>query len=109
MIVRRPSLPTSPIRAQTFVVPTSIATRTASLSTVPTVSLALDEVASDERHVVEDPEPERDQRDQVEVEAQPIADERQDDSHDGVRDEPADEDAIVVDTVELGPDGAEHR
>ena len=38
MIVNRPSRLISPIRAQTFVVPTSIPTRTASLSTVRSVS-----------------------------------------------------------------------
>ena len=35
-------------------------------------------MAPDERHVVEDPEPEADQRDEVQVQAQPVADERED-------------------------------
>src|SRR5688572_6500865 len=105
MIVSRPSRLTSPIRAHTFVVPTSTPTRTASLSTPS----PLDEMPPDEGHVVEDSQAERDQCHQVQVEAQPIADEGEDDRHDRVRDEPADEDAIVVDAIELRADGAEHR
>src|SRR5258705_7910931 len=111
MTVIRPSRLTSPIRVQTFDVPTSIPTRTASLSTVVVrascwsprlvVAAVLHEMAPDERHVVEDPESEVDQRDQVQVEVQPIADERQDHGHQRVRDEPADEDPIVVDAIEL--------
>src|SRR4029453_6277722 len=69
----------------------------------------LDEVAPDERHVVEDPEPEVDQRDEVEVEAQPVPDERQDHGNDRVGEEPADEDPIVVDPVELGAYRPEDR
>ena len=66
----------------------------------------LDEVAPDQRDVVEDPEPEVDECDQVEVEAQPVADEGQQHGHDRVGEEAADEDPIVVDAVELGPDGS---
>src|SRR5689334_15675274 len=111
MIVIRPSRLTSPISVQTFDVPTSIPTRTASLSTfvVRASCSRLDEVAADQRHVVEDPEPEVDQCHEVQVEAEPITDEGEDDGHDRVRDEPADEDPIVVDAVELGPDGSEDR
>src|SRR5919109_1986690 len=112
MIVRRPSRLTSPMSAQTFVVPTSIPTRTASRSTLLIVSLCrsrLDEVAPDERHVGEDPDPERDEGHEIQVEAEPVADEREDDRHDGVHHEPADEDPIVVDAVELRPDRSEHR
>ena len=43
----------------------------------PSRSPGLDEVTPDQRHVVEDPEPEVDERHQVQVQAQPIADERQ--------------------------------
>src|SRR4051794_13933113 len=110
MIVIRPSRLTSPMRVQTFDVPTSIATRTASLSTfvVRASASRSHEVAPDQRHVVEDAQPEGDQRHQVEVEAETVADEREDHRHDRVRDEAADEDPIVVDPVELGPDGSEH-
>src|SRR5947208_214931 len=107
MIVSRPSRLTSPISAQTFDVPTSIPTRTASRSTYctsPAASAALDEVAADERHVVEDAEPEVDQRDEVEVQAEPVADERQQDGDDRVHDETADEDPVVIVAVELGAD-----
>ena len=62
-----------------------------------------------QRDVVEDPEPEVDQGHQVQVEAEPIADEGEDDRDDRVRDEAADEDPIVVDAVELGADGPEDR
>src|SRR6267142_690827 len=99
MIVIRPSRLTSPMRVQTFDVPTSIPTRTASLSTVvvpasclvaasPWPRLVLHEVAPNERHIVEDPEPEVDQCHQVQIEIQPIADERQDHGHQRIRDEP---------------------
>src|SRR5215210_7938519 len=110
MIVRRPSRLTSPMSAQTFVVPTSIPTRTASLSTCrwsPAAGPLLDEVTTDESDVVEDPEAEVDQRDEVEIEAEAIADEREEDGDDRVRDEAADEDPIVVDAVELRADGTE--
>src|SRR5207247_11305603 len=70
MIVIRPSRLTSPIRVHTFDVPTSIPTRTASLSTfVVRASGWLHEMAPDQRHVVEDPEPEVDQRHEIQVEA----------------------------------------
>ena len=68
-----------------------------------------DEVTPDQRHVVEDPEPEIDQRNEVQVQAEPIADEREDDRDDRVGNEAADEDPIVVDAIELRPDGPEHR
>ena len=110
MMVRRPSRLTSPMSAQTLDVPTSMPTSTASRSTACRPSLCrLDEVAPDQRDVVEDPEPEVDEGDQVEVEAQPVADERQQHGHDRVREEAADEDPIVVDAVELRPDGPEDR
>src|SRR4029079_15730015 len=70
MIVSRPSRLTSPMSVQTLDVPTAIPTRNASLSPGG-VALPLHEVAPDERHVAEDPEPEADQCDEVEVEAQP--------------------------------------
>src|SRR5689334_20554157 len=108
MIVSRPSRLTSPMSVQTFDVPTSIPTRTASLST-GAVALPLHEVAPDQRHVVEDPEPEADECDEVEVEAQPVADERQDHRDDRVGDEAADEDPIVIDPVELGADRPQDR
>src|SRR5262245_54044988 len=108
MIVSRPSRLTSPMSVQTFDVPTSIPTRTASLSTRAVV-LPLDEVAPDERHVVEDPEPEADQGYEVQVQAQPVADECQEHGDDRVGEKPADEDPIVVDPVELGTDGPEDR
>src|SRR4051795_13094368 len=82
MIVSRPSRLISPISAQTLDVPTSMPTRTASRSTcretLPTSELLpLDEVAADERHVVEDPEPEADQCHEVQVQAEPVAHEGQ--------------------------------
>src|SRR2546426_953533 len=71
--------------------------------------LPLYEVAPDERHVVEDPEAEVDQCHEIEIETEPVADERQDDRHDGIRHEPADEDPIVIDAVELRPDRSKDR
>src|SRR6476646_12284791 len=112
MIGSRPSRLTSPMRAQTLLVPTSMPTRTASRSTVPFVSVrwsGLQEVAPDEGHVIEDAQAEGDEGHQVEIEAEPIADERQEHRDDGVDQEPADEDAIVVDPIELGPDRSEDR
>src|SRR6187402_323887 len=69
----------------------------------------LQEVAADECHVIEDAQAEGDEGHQVEIEAEPIADEGEQDGDDRVDQEPADEDPIVVDAVELGPDGPEHR
>src|SRR5438552_791235 len=103
MIVMLPSRPISPMSATTFVVPTSIPTRTASRSTLPVVP-RLEEVPPDERPVVEDPWPERDQCHEVEVQTEPIADEGEQDGHACVGDEAADEDSIVVDPIQLGPD-----
>src|SRR3954466_15798352 len=80
MIVSRPSRLTSPMSAQTLLVPTSMPTRTASRSTVPFASLwmiGLQEVAPDEGHVVEDAQTEGDEGHQVQIETEPIADERQ--------------------------------
>src|SRR3954451_11991599 len=116
--VRRPSRLTSPIRAQTLDVPTSMPTRTASRSTCGVSLLirrcgTLDEVPPDQRDVVEDPEPEADEGDEVEVEAQPVAHEGEQHGDERVDDEAADEDPIVVDAVELGADrpknGVERR
>ena len=91
MIVSRPSRLTSPMSAQTLLVPTSMPTRTASRSTVPFVSVpsvcGLEEVAPDEGHVVEDPQAEGDERHQVQVEAEPIADEGQEHRDDRVGEE----------------------
>src|SRR4051795_9813837 len=69
----------------------------------------LDEVPPDECDVVEDPEPEADEGDEVEVEAQPIAHEGEQHGDERVDDEAADEDPIVVDAVELRTDRAEDR
>src|SRR6187401_1370589 len=114
MIVSRPSRLTSPMRAQTLLVPTSMPTRTASRSTVRFVSVreglpVLQEVAADECHVIEDAQAEGDEGYQVQIVAEPIADEGEQHGDDGVDQEPADEDPIVVDAVELGADGPEHR
>src|SRR6266516_3969240 len=103
MTSRRPSRPTSPMRAQTLLVPTSIPTRT------PSTTSTSNEVPPDQGDVVEDPQPERDQCHEVQVDAQPVADEGQDDGHDRVRHEARDEDAVVVDAVELGPHRPEDR
>src|SRR5262245_44069548 len=103
MTVSRPSRPISPISAQTLLVPTSSATRTPS-TTRPTS----DEVPPDEGDVVEDPQAERDQRHQVQVQPEPVADEREDDRHDRVGDEARDEDPIVVDPIELRPHRSEN-
>src|SRR5262245_14258988 len=111
MIVSRPSRLTSPMRAHTLLVPTSMPTRTASRSTVSFVSdpLGLQEVAPDDGHVVENAQAEGDQGHQVEVEAEAVTDEREDDRGDRVDQEPADEDAIVVDPIELRTNRAEDR
>src|SRR6476661_4357686 len=112
MIVIRPSRLTSPMSAQTLLVPTSMPTRTASRSTV-LCSLrrvaGLQEVTPDERHVIQDAQPERDERYQIEIQTKSIADERQEDRDDRVDEEPADEDPIVVDPVEFRPDRSEDR
>src|SRR5215203_6359848 len=115
MIVRRPSRLTSPMSAQTFDVPTSMPTRTASRSTslsflaacarrLGAAASSLDEVTPDEGHVVEDPEPEVDEGDEVEIEAQPVADEGQQHRDDRVGEKAADEDPVVVDPVQLRAD-----
>src|SRR5215212_3065257 len=103
MTVSRPSRPSSAMRAQTLLVPTSMAT------SVPWTTPTSDVVPPDQSDVVEDPEPEVDERHQVQVEAEPIADEGEDDGHDGVGHEARDEDPVVVDAVELGPHGPEDR
>ena len=67
------------------------------------------QVSPDERHVLEDPGPEGDQGHEVEVQAEPVADEGEQHGHAGIGDEPADEDAIVVDAVEFRANRAEDR
>src|SRR2546421_8793824 len=124
MIAMLPSRLTSPMSATPFVVPTSIPTRTASRSTVlviPRIALGgfggppagapgtLEEVPADEGHVLEDPRPEGDQGDEVEVETESIADEREEHGHTGIGDESADEDPIVVDAVQLCANRAKDR
>src|SRR2546427_9561266 len=109
MIVSEPSRPISPISVHTFDVPTSIPTMTASRSTCRSVPRCkgfsarggLQEVPSDECHVLEDPWAEGDQGDEIEIDSEPITDERQENCDDGIDNEPADEDPIVVDAVEL--------
>jgi hypothetical protein len=116
MIVSRPSRLTSPMRAQTLLVPTSIPTRTASRSTVSFVSVRvwvdrrsvdLQEMTPDEGHVIEDPQAEGEECHEVQVQPEPIADEGQQDRDDRIDQEPADEDAIVVHAVEFGANGSE--
>jgi hypothetical protein len=57
----------------------------------------------------EDAQAEGDQCHEVQVKAEAVADECEDDRRDRVDQEPADEDAIVVDPVELSTDRAEDR
>src|SRR3990172_7507231 len=104
----RPSRMTSPMRAHTLLVPTSIATRTASRSTLSPL-LSLEDVSPDEGEIVEDPDAERDECDEIEVETEAIADEGQDHGDHGIDDEARDEDAIVVDPIKLGADGPDDR
>src|SRR3990172_12206325 len=104
----RPSRMTSPMRAHTLLVPTSIATRTSSRSTL-SPRLPLEDVSPDEGDIVEDPDAERDERDEIEIEPEAIPDERQDHGDHGVDDEARDEDAIVVDSIKLGADGPDDR
>ena len=66
-------------------------------------------MAPDEGHVIEDAQAEGDQRHQVQVQTKPIADECQQDRDDRIDQEPTDEDAIVVDPIELRPHGAKDR
>ena len=66
-------------------------------------------MSPDQRDVVEDPEPEVDERDEVQVQPEPVSDEREDHGHERVDDEPADKDPIVVDPVELRADRPEDR
>src|SRR5688572_13249689 len=112
MIVSRPSRLTSPMSAQTLLVPTSMPTRTASRSTVlssPFRIRGLEEVAPDECHVIEDAQAEGDECHQVQVEPEAIADERQEHRDDRVDQESADEDPIVVDPVELRANRSKDR
>src|SRR5680860_1703517 len=114
MTFTSPDRPTSPMSVVTFVVPASIATRTASRSKLPPASAApqraggcrssLQEVTPDEGHVLEDAQAEGEECDQVQVDAQPIAHEGERDRHQGIRDEPGEKDAIVVVGIELGAD-----
>src|SRR3990172_466845 len=111
MTVTRPSRPTSPMSAQTLLVPTSIPTRTPSTTVSPAPSRlpGSDEVPPDQGDVIKDPEPEVDECDQVQVQAEPVADEREDHGDHRVRDEARDEDPIVVDAIEFRPDRPEDR
>src|SRR6188472_1389017 len=88
MIVSLPSRLTSPISAQTLLVPTSMPTRTASRSTASvrlrSVCQGLQEMPPDERDIVEDAQAEGDERHEVEIEAEPVADEREQHGNDRV-------------------------
>src|SRR5512142_2455727 len=72
-------------------------------------SSTLEEMPPDQGDVLEDAQSEREERDQVEVEPEPVADECEQDCHDRVRDEAADEDAVVVAAIELRADRPQHR
>src|SRR5258708_6865923 len=109
---------TSPMRTQTFVVPTSMETRTVcsgirrssrQFSPAPHVHPRSQEVTADDRHILEDSPPEREQRDQVEVDAQPVAEERETRGEERVRVEARQEDARVEVPLQLGPERAEQR
>src|SRR4029450_12321536 len=50
-----------------------------------------------------------DQRHEVQVQAEAVADEREPDGDDRVREEPADEDPVVIDAVQLGPNRSDDR
>src|SRR6478735_7008174 len=113
MIVSLPSRLTSPMSAQTLLVPTSMPTRTASRSTVcvrlRSVCQGLQEMTPDESDIVEDAQAEGDERHEVEIEAKPVADEGEQHRDDRVDEEPADEDAIVVDPIQLRADRPKDR
>jgi hypothetical protein len=66
-------------------------------------------MAPDEGHVVEDAQTERDECHEIEVQTEAIADEGQEYSNDGIDQEPADKDPIVVDPVELSANRPEDR
>ena len=66
-------------------------------------------MASNERDVLEDPQAEGEERDEVEVDPQPVAHERQRHGNQGVRDEAGDEDPVVVVIVQLGADRSQNR
>ena len=57
---------------------------------------------ADERDVLEDPQPEGDERDQVEVQPEAIPHEREEHRHDRVHHESADEYPVVVGPFQLG-------
>jgi hypothetical protein len=69
----------------------------------------LQEMTPDEGDIVEDAQAEGDERHEVEIEAKPVADEGEQHRDDRVDEEPADEDAIVVDPIQLRADGPEDR
>src|SRR5664280_3379802 len=115
--VSAPSRPTSPIRATTLVVPTSMPTMTASRSTLSVPLLVvwagLQEMPADERDVLEDAQPEGDERHQVEIEPEAFPHEGEEARDDRVHHEPADEDPVVVCPFQIGShgskDGVERR
>ena len=112
MIVSRPSRLTSPMSAQTLLVPTSMPTRTASRSTVSVVSVPCPAYRKWRRMsatLSKIRRPKVISATRYRSRLEPIADERQEDRDDRVDEEPADEDPIVVDPVELGPDRPEDR
>src|SRR4051812_25456654 len=111
MTVSRPSRPNSAMSAQTLLVPMSSATSvpwaTADLCCSP--GWSLDVVPPDEGDVVEDAKPEGDEGHEVQVDAEAVADEGEDDRDDRVGHEARDEDPVVVHPVELRPNRPEHR
>ena len=68
---------------------------------------ALEEVASDDRHVLENAPSEREERHEVQVDSQSVAEERQARGEESIRVEAGQEDASVEVSLELGPKGAE--
>src|SRR2546428_9678541 len=119
-----PRAVSSPMRTQTFVVPMSIATSTGWSGTaashtfsprfpmpekVARIAWTLQEMPSDDSDVLEDPPAEGEERDQVEVDPEAVAEEREGRREEGVRVEPGKEDARVEVALELGARGTEER
>src|SRR5206468_6211360 len=116
--------PTSPMSTQTFVVPMSIATTTVWSVTERPPSLTLlllpacvratarprlKEMAPDYSDVLEDAPAEREQGNEIEVDTQPVTQERQRSREERVGIEARQEDARVEVSFELGAKGAEKR
>ena len=70
---------------------------------------ALEEVAADDRHVLEDPPSEREKRHEVEIDPQAVAEEREASRKQSIRVKAREKDACVEVSLEFGSTGPEQR